>query len=1172
MNQTKLYFQDIDLRRMPGFPSGGFRVKALSSGVNIIYGPNGSGKTTLSRAICKLLRPGDPPHEKQSLLATLQIDDQQYLLDLDHGQVKCQRDGIDTELPMLAPVVLGDRYVLALHDLIGVEDGRDLADQVVRESAGGYDLKRALAQLDFRDRPRSKSKLNRDLDDARGETRKARTNQEDLIHEERELIELCIRRDEALEAKSEVDWIDKALARDASLTKLEQAQQRLSRFPSNIEKLDGKEVERLTKLRNSLLTMREKRQEEKNRQDETRAELTKSILPERGVESQVIGELRLKCQHLDRLVATISTHQQDLAEARAESEKTKLRLGEDAISIAVDELDAAEIDKLLDFVERSDKHRAEEVAVTKLRDWLGTDTDPTDLDAILNGIELLRDWRAFARIQANYRSPRSIWLTAAAVCCIVGVTFAFLFDLSWFLVLLAAIGLLILAFVPRKTDERLGELQRDFDGSPLDALPQWTETTVTERLWQLQDLWKRSAVQDEKSTRWAGLDKELQELAVRSEELGSERALWISQLGLGDSTIDATTYLLARRLHEFQSAVDRCHGVEEKVAVVEQQHGNLLSKINKTLIQYSLPAATDAEQAAAAVEQLDQLREAHATAQGTLMHCEKNLPDIERQIGEISDDITSMFANLGLDESDDVELQRWIEQRGEFIEAKNNEARARLEFDLADSIACTRTDLCELAHDELVHRLHRHQKLADQQQALNKQVVEIETRISEAKKRTDLEAALAFQQQFEDQLRNRRDEDYEAVVGNVLAEYLTKQERGTERSQVFRRAAELFVEITHGRYKLLVDDTDPPAFRALDTDRQAGLALDELSSGTRVHLLLAVRVAFVEQHESQWRLPLIFDETLANSDEQRAESIIDAAVELCRAGRQIFYLTAQHDEVEKWLAILNRYDDVPYRLFDLAEIRGFSETEHVPPMELPVRAEIEIPKPDGSDWRNYGRKLAVPAIDRRHRISGVHLWHLIDDVDALYRLLRNGVNRWGQLQTLVEYGQVDWLAEDSAIYQRSTAAANVLHHAVEYWRVGRGKPIGREVLIRSGCVSARFIESVVERVEALKGDARALIAALEGGDVKGFRDNKRQELAEYLQSEGFLDERVVLTSQQVLEQVLTVAFDLMDHGLLDLRRVEELVYLVLRNDENSDDSEQFSLESSAEEKTTLPDS
>ena len=172
------------------------------------------------------------------------------------------------------------------------------------------------------------------------------------------------------------------------------------------------------------------------------------------------------------------------------------------------------------------------------------------------------------------------------------------------------------------------------------------------------------------------------------------------------------------------------------------------------------------------------------------------------------------------------------------------------------------------------------------------------------------------------------------MSGYLLADYVSRQQREDEQPRVLRRARELFTRITHGRYELSVHEADPPEFRAKDTAQNRGLALDELSSGTRLQLLLAARVAFVEQQEQAVRVPLILDETLGNSDDRRAGEIIDAVIEICRQGRQVFYFTAQHDEVGKWRKLLGESPQVAHHEVDLAEVRQFSETERVPPMEF----------------------------------------------------------------------------------------------------------------------------------------------------------------------------------------------------------------------------------------------
>jgi hypothetical protein len=46
--------------------------------------------------------------------------------------------------------------------------------------------------------------------------------------------------------------------------------------------------------------------------------------------------------------------------------------------------------------------------------------------------------------------------------------------------------------------------------------------------------------------------------------------------------------------------------------------------------------------------------------------------------------------------------------------------------------------------------------------------------------------------------------------------------------------------------------------------------------------------------------PLVLDETLANRDDGRAHAIMEALLEFAADGRQVFYLTAQPGEVERF--------------------------------------------------------------------------------------------------------------------------------------------------------------------------------------------------------------------------------------------------------------------------------
>jgi uncharacterized protein YhaN len=155
--------------------------------------------------------------------------------------------------------------------------------------------------------------------------------------------------------------------------------------------------------------------------------------------------------------------------------------------------------------------------------------------------------------------------------------------------------------------------------------------------------------------------------------------------------------------------------------------------------------------------------------------------------------------------------------------------------------------------------------------ALVARISALDTRVAAAQAGCDVEAALAGVAAAESALADARDRDLRAMVGGVLARYVLEAARDHHRPDVFRRADALFTRVTAGAWRLALDDgaadggRGDAAFRAVHVPTGSGHALAELSSATRVQLLLAVRVAFVESQEQGVRLPLVLDEVLGRA-------------------------------------------------------------------------------------------------------------------------------------------------------------------------------------------------------------------------------------------------------------------------------------------------------------------
>src|SRR6266478_2017314 len=208
-----VYFTRIDVRQMPGFPRGGLAVDGLSEGINVVYGPNASGKTTLARAMQRLLRPHAKGRQTDSLTAELVIAGQSFELDYHVGHLVCRSGGQDVPAPAPAPVEVGERYVLALHDLVQQEDDRDIVQQILQEAAGGYDVAAAAKTLGFdRDRPSGRNiKAVRDYDDAVHNRKTAEERLLGIDRDAQQLADLDRQRKEAHQAELRQKVIEDAI-------------------------------------------------------------------------------------------------------------------------------------------------------------------------------------------------------------------------------------------------------------------------------------------------------------------------------------------------------------------------------------------------------------------------------------------------------------------------------------------------------------------------------------------------------------------------------------------------------------------------------------------------------------------------------------------------------------------------------------------------------------------------------------------------------------------------------------------------------------------------------------------------------------------------------------------------------------------------------------------------
>lgn len=1150
MSRPTLVFHDVLVRRMPGFADGGFRVDEIGSGINLVHGPNASGKSTLAKSMIALLWPTAAPRHA-SLVGELEVDGRPWRIELDAGHVRCQRDGHDVAAPVIAPAETRDRYYLSLQHLLALEDGRDLASVILRESSGGYDLARAGEDLGFKENPSSSPKLRAALKQAKERVRRARDGQQALREKEARLDQLEQERDDAVADRERIRILQRAIEHRRAIETRDGAAAQYENFASEIGRLTGHELDDLEKLERRKEEERRRRQVAHSERERARQQRTRCELPAKGVPSALLPTLRAKLRELRAAEQTWRERATEVERLRAEQTAERSRMGDALSDDQLDELARVGPDALTtlsDLAERMERVAATGMGLDELESWIGCSRTPTDLDAKREAMQKLHAWlSAEAYDPSDAERAKRIGAAGAGALVVAGVVGTVVVNPVSLIIVAAGAGLAWYTFTPRPRVDARDEIQETWDRLGVAPPGAWTVEAVAERIVVLQREVASGTLQAERETRWAGLADKRERHAAEVDSVRRERDEIAATFGLAPNVEHPSFLHLVSRILRWQDLSTRCLGAIRARDEAAAQRDAMVVDTARALKPFGYAEVTDSAHAEGAIEDLERRAAAWDKASAEMGAAERAVEEAEQRIGEAEAEIATVYHRYTLKPGDESSLRDRLEQRDAYRTATEALRDAEREVSRLTEGLAEEPELRERTESSLREELERCTEASETIEPITQDIGKIRAKLAEAKERHDLEEALAELERARDSMREAREQAMGAVVGQVLVDAVRNESRDLERPRVFHRARELFTDITDGRYRLDLGVGEPPEFRAVDTTTGVGHALEELSSGTRVQLLLAVRVAFIEEQEPGPALPLFLDETLGNSDDRRAQAIIRAAISVARTGRQIFYFTAQHDEAGKWLGMLEDDDSVALHRIDLLRVRGIAEeSDTAIPIQRPPRPSL--PTPNGIDRLEFGRKIGVPPFDpRRESTGGIHLWHVIDDIGVLHKLLQLDITKWGQLENLVRHGGRELVPEGDVVLERARAAVSVFEKAAQYWRIGRGKPVDRRVLIESGLVSDAFLDAVCELAESVEGDAARLIRGLERKQVKRFPTKTIEKLARFLREHRYLDDASPLSTDEIRERVLASCSPLVRRNVLTPTRITELVGSVPRD-------------------------
>ncbi|MFP4132227.1 MAG: ATP-binding protein, partial [Thiohalospira sp.] len=620
-----------------------------------------------------------------------------------------------------------------------------------------------------------------------------------------------------------------------------------------------------------------------------------------------------------------------------------------------------------------------------------------------------------------------------------------------------------------------------------------------------------------------------QEVAEREEEaraLGETLAPHLAPVGLDPRATPRAASRWLRETAELSRALGEAEGAADRAGTLEAGVAEASAAIASLLADHGEPVAAgpdsgpeaDPDGLHTAVERLRQraaaFREAEREAAEARREVEREAEQERRQ----EEAIAALFRAAGLTPGDEAALEARLGQLEAWQAARQREQEARTLIEDQRTRLAGEEALLERAgageHDALAEEYRELEDQAARADDHLTRIRDIENELERARRERPVEAAEAAAQAARDRLAEVRDDVTDRRAAAWLLQEVRQEHRAQHRPALLERADRWLAEFSRGAFRLDLGETGD--LEAVDTAAGARRALAELSTGTRMQLLIAVRAAWALEGEAgREPLPLFLDEALTTTDPERFEAVAASLRTLAaETGRQVFYLTAQPADIGRWgLAPQDPH------VVDLAAARGRAIAAPAEALTAPVDNRPPAPEP-GEEAADYARRLGVPPIDPWTDAGAIHPFHLLrDDLETLHRAITLGGDRLGRLETLLERpGTARLLSDPETLRTRIRFARAWLAE----WRTGRGRPVTREVLADPASPTARSTknEEVIAAAEAAGGDADHLLEALRGGAVKGLRRNLIDELADYLTDHGYRDERPATTAADRLATAL----------------------------------------------------
>jgi len=1132
----RFFLKTLRVNRAPGFPVGFNKPLQFHAGFNLVFGRNASGKTVLSQTIQKLIWRNQ--HDKHDASGEVSVDGQQGTLGISYGTTR-------VELPIGQHATLDiagnqDKLYLLSHEQIlrDTDKGGDIAAAILKEYSGGYNIDAANSSAGGNaTRPKSNHAVYTQYTDAEKKLSESVDYQKTLSKSQEELSELEKERKSALEAESRRSWLQCVHDFLVEKNRADSLKADVDRFPPKIDIVSQEICNSLQRAMEEKQALEERISTAENAMNVLRTKIT-SLHPatETATDPQ-IQTLQEKINTYKVEVATLRDLENELAGLKGREKEQLDRFGIDPDNPDLNRPPEVALTDVKNLIRRFQQVDSKLEALkakenVNQRQLEQTRTDLPAADDLVRAEDTVKTW-----LQSSEQKgmPAYIPYLLIALGLILNTVLIINTARKHHLTIVVLVSLATLLFYAllhflhaRKPKGRPAVDLNPFQHLGISIPSEQTVSAMAILLQNILGLKQDIATRGKLENTKGDIQQEMTQAVIQKQDILSELDTVRARLvNLPETSPEQDPEIILTYLSNWD-AWYRLQDDKGKVISQIDHQKEVVNPLKEEWMelaeQIPITESTDAD---AWLNELkgfiDQLKDRN-TWKADLQHKERERDQAAQDKKKKEETISNLMSPFlpeyaSLEGLRDLNRSKGSYQTklNEYIMAKTNVERLEGQLIVNPTYA---NDLEEDRRKDL-HTLQQEIQACNQKieskDAIVREMANIEAHIKKVATEFPLEQAIMKKDEALVKLDDLLVNYLKSKTVDVISKHLKETIEKTNRPKVLETASNYFSDFTSNRYELNVDHQANGRFIAIDHQRDMRQDVSELSTATKVQLILAVRLAYIDSvEENHYRLPILADELLAGSDDERSNAIMEALIKVANTGRQVFYFTAEGDELGRWQKLLDdrgiEYGQVPLGDPPMPVFHPPSDIHN------PLAGILMPPAPEGKNHTEYGKALDLGTFDLlQASLDQLHPWYLFEDVESIHDMLTRNQKNWSMLRNAIARNGILGPLTDEA-YRRAGQLMEVLKVYQTEYRKGRSRPVEFDVVLKSGSVTPTFRERVENLLNQVRKDSLEFVNGLQ--DIPHFHRTTRERLRFYLIDQGYISEDPIVPQEELASRLL----------------------------------------------------